>query len=134
MDGKYINKRIHRLGKRSNTQIIIFLFILANLFHCNIAENKYILSNDLGFLQNTNNKLYYDLYKTGIDNYRFEILLCDSDTVNLINIYLNDAHYSRVNLNIKRNDSTIIISTNARTSTNKEVVHYKNFRFIVQHY
>ncbi|HBH49099.1 MAG TPA: hypothetical protein DDX98_10685 [Bacteroidales bacterium] len=57
--------------------------------------------------------IYYNLYKTGIDNYSYKFALKhNNDTVSLFNAYLNDATYKNVEFQTRYENDTLFVYSN----------------------
>jgi hypothetical protein len=70
---------------------LIFLMFLNNCYY--FEQNDFIKSVTIS--NETNEHIFYNVYQTGIDNYRFEFLATyGTDTTKLFEYYLNDAVYT----------------------------------------
>ncbi|MEN7551902.1 hypothetical protein AAG747_28555 [Rapidithrix thailandica] len=89
------------------------LYILSTLFFIGCGEQKdFVHKVELAPI-NTNGTLYYDLYKTGIDNYKYEFKISTKqDTLDVFEVHLNDATYKNIEFNVKENRDTIFINSN----------------------
>ncbi len=66
--------------------------------------------------KNTNEQIFYDVYQTGIDNYRFEFkAVNNSDTIKLFEYFLNDATYKAMRFKITPSNDTLTIITDMPT-------------------
>ena len=87
------------------------------LFICGCSyfeQNELIVTETIS--NEPNEHIFYSVYQTGIDNYRFEFSAnYGNDTTKLFEYYLNDAIYTVMNFSIKRNDDTLKIKTNMPT-------------------
>jgi hypothetical protein len=83
---------------------------------CSLFEqNDFVMSKII--LDDTNEKIYYDVFQTGIDNYRFDFkAISNSDTTKLFDYYLNDATYTAMKLNSLKTADTLIIKVNLPTN------------------
>lgn len=85
-----------------------------------ISSCSYFEQNDLIITETISNKpnesIFYSVYQTGIDNYRFEFSAnYGTDTTKLFEYYLNDAVYTVMNYSITRNKDTLKIKINMPT-------------------
>lgn len=104
------------------------LTLLLFLCSCSLFEqNDFIVSK---VISNTaKEKVYYDVYQTGLDNYRFEFKTANnSDTTKLFEYNLNDAIYTAMRFTIAQVNDTLTISTNLPTN---KVVRRTKFGTIV---
>lgn len=92
------------------------LALLLFLCSCSLFEqNDFIVSK---VISNTEKeKVYYDVYQTGLDNYRFEFkAVNNSDTTKLFEYNLNDAIYTAMKFTIIQANDTLTIATNLPTN------------------
>jgi len=94
-----------------------YLTLTAYLFVASCSsfeQNDFIVSNVIS--NNTNEQIFYNVYQTGIDNYRFEFKsVNNSDTTKLFEYFLNDATYKAMRLRSFNTTDTLTIITNVPT-------------------
>lgn len=79
-----------------------------------LVQNDLIVSTIIA--KNTNEQIFYDVYQTDIDNYRFEFKAINHlDTTKLFEYFLNDATYKAMRLTNFTSNDTLIIITNMPT-------------------
>ena len=102
-------------GKRLYLNFICSLTLLF-FGGCSILEqNDFVVSETIS--NGMNERIYYNVYKTGIDNYRFEFLATNnSDTIKLFEYYLNDAVYTAMKFSNSKTGDTLNITTNFPTN------------------
>ena len=77
-------------------------------------QNDFIISNVIS--KHTNEQIFYDVYQTGIDNYRFEFkVVSNSATIKLFDYFLNDAAYTAMRFKNFTSSDTLTIVTNLPT-------------------
>jgi hypothetical protein len=98
-----------------NVRQYFTLTVLLLIASCSFFEqNEFIISNVIS--KNTNEQIFYDVYQTGIDNYRFEFkAVNNSDTIKLFEHFLNDATYKAMRFKITPSNDTLIIIPNIPT-------------------
>lgn len=75
------------------------------------VESKIILNTE-------KETIFHEVYKTGIDNYRFEFKTTNNgDTIKLFDYFLNDAVYIALKLQISKKNDTLMIIVNMPTET-----------------
>jgi hypothetical protein len=80
-----------------------------------IEQNDFVLSETIS--NEANERIYYNVYQTGIDNYRFEFIATNnSDTTKLFEYYLNDAVYKAMKFSNSKTRDTLKIKTNFPTN------------------
>lgn len=91
------------------------LTALLLLISCSfLKQNDFIISKVIS--KNTNEQILYDVYQTGIDNYRFEFKAVNHpDTIKLFEYFLNDATYKAMRFKITPSNDTLTIVTNMPT-------------------
>tara|TARA_B110000211_G_C14056443_1_gene543593 strand:+ start:641 stop:1000 length:360 start_codon:yes stop_codon:yes gene_type:complete len=90
------------------------LFLLALVItSCSVFnQNDFVKDTEIK-TPNINLQLRYRLYKTGIDNFRYEFYNLDKlDTIEVLTCYLNDAPASNVKFTISEHIDTLIIASN----------------------
>jgi len=72
-------------------KITCFFIIIFIIYSCDLLyQNDFVKSEKIYEIEQ--GELFYDLYQTGIDNYRYEFnAIKNQDTVKLFDAYLNDA-------------------------------------------
>jgi hypothetical protein len=91
--------------------LTVLLFVVSCSF---FEQNDFIVSNAIS--KDSNEQIYYDIYQTGIDNYRFEFKAVNkSDTIKLFEYFLNDATYKAMRFKITPSNDTLTIFTNMPT-------------------
>jgi hypothetical protein len=104
MSSKKIFSKVHFL-------FFPLLFVGCTLFE----EDTFVISKVISNKKGTN--IYYDVYQTGIDNYRFDFKAVNNlDTTKLFEYWLNDATYSAMKFESFASDDTITIKTNLPTN------------------
>jgi len=98
-----------------NVRQYFTLTALLLIASCSFFEqNDFIISNVIS--KDTNEQIFYDVYQTGIDNYRFEFkAVNNSDTIKLFEHFLNDATYKAMRFKITPSNDTLIIIPNIPT-------------------
>jgi hypothetical protein len=89
--------------KRLNPYYIFYFTLFFFLIECSYFEmNKFVTSEII--MKEENETFYYNVFQTGIDNYRFEFLaIGKSDTMKLFEYYLNDAAFSALKFTNSKN-------------------------------
>lgn len=89
--------------------------IVASLCTCTLfKQNDFVISEDISTIQGE--KICYDVFQTGVDNYRFEFKsVSNSDTTRLFETYVNDAVYTAMRFKIRQEKDTLLITTNYPT-------------------
>jgi hypothetical protein len=82
---------------------------------CTLFEhNDFVVSKTIS--NEPKETIYYNVYQTGIDNYRLEFNVnSGTETTKLFEYYLNDAVYTSMNLDITKNNDTVKIKINMPT-------------------
>ena len=95
-------------NKSINFCLLVLIFSF-NFVSC-ILQNDFITSQII--LEENGETVFYDVFQTGIDNYRIEFkYINNNDTVNLFEDYLNDALYSERKFESYKKNDTLIIKT-----------------------
>jgi hypothetical protein len=129
-DGKDRNVIANYKFMQLKKLLFIFSFsLLLLLVGCSTFEqNDFIVSKTI--LTEANEKIYYNVYKIGIDNYRFEFVAANiSDTTKLFEYYLNDAVYTAMKLSSSKTGDTLKIKTNFPTE--KIIAKTKNKTIVI---
>ena len=78
------------------------------------GQNDFVVKETI--LNEPNEQIFYSVYKTGIDNYRFDFFATSGmETIKLFEYYLNDAVYTTMKFTITKNGNTLKIKTNLPT-------------------
>ncbi len=73
------------------------------------VESKILVSNN-------DEVIFYDIFQTGIDNYDFIFYSSyKNDTTKMFNYYVNDAIYTALRINTKKQNDTLFIEMNMPT-------------------
>ena len=101
---------------RIHVYFVFSLTLILFINGCSLFEqNDFIISKVIS--NNTKEQVFYDVYQTGLDNYRFEFKSANnSDTIKLFEYYLNDATYTAMRFTNMRTYDTLSISTNFPTN------------------
>ncbi len=94
-------------------QRIIYLLIIAFIVNsCNsFNKNDFVKSDKIYEIEER--ELFYELYQTGIDNFRYEFkVIYKKDTIKLFNAYLNDATAKNSSFTIENKNGIININSN----------------------
>ena len=115
MAGADKNKFYYQMNLFKNVRQYFTLTALLLMVSCSFFEqNDFIVSKVIS--KNTNEQILYDIYQTGIDNYRFEFKAVNkSDTINLFEYFLNDATYKAMRFKNFTSNDTVTIITNMPT-------------------
>jgi hypothetical protein len=102
-------------GKKIYLNLIYILTNLIFFGSCTFFEqNDFVLSKTIS--NEPKETIYYNVYQTGIDNYRLEFNVnSGTETTKLFEYYLNDAIYTSMNLDITKNNDTVKIKINMPT-------------------
>ena len=97
---------------RRQTYFVFSLTLLLSISSCSLFEqNDFIVSEIIS--NTTKEQVYYDVYQTGLDNYRFEFKSANnSDTTNLFEYFLNDAIYTAMRFTSVHTNDSLTITTN----------------------
>ena len=100
------------MNKKIPKYALIFLLFIVGCSY--FEQNNLIVTRTIS--NEPNEHIFYSVYQTEIDNYRFEFFAnYGNDTTKLFEYYLNDAIYNVMNFSIKRNDDILKIKTNMPT-------------------
>jgi hypothetical protein len=93
----------------------ITIFVLTSLLFlscCSYFEqNDFIITKTIS--NEYNEHIFYNVYQTGIDNYRFDFYAINgTDTTKLFDYYLNDAVFTAMKFSNTKNGDTLKIKTN----------------------
>ncbi len=101
---------------RLHVYFVFSLTLILFINGCSLFEqNDFIISKVIS--NNTKEQVFYDVYQTGLDNYRFEFKSANnSDTIKLFEYYLNDATYTAMRFTNMQTYDTLSISTNFPTN------------------
>lgn len=96
----------------------ITIYLLMSLFFISscsqFGQNDFVVKETI--LNEPSEQIFYSVYQTGIDNYRFDFFATSSmDTNKLFEYYLNDAVYTAMKFTITKNGNTLKIKTNLPT-------------------
>ena len=102
-------------GKKIYLNLIYILTNLMFFGSCTFFEqNDFVVSKTIS--NEPKETIYYNVYQTGIDNYRLEFNVnSGTETTKLFEYYLNDAVYTSMNLDITKNNDTVKIKINMPT-------------------
>jgi hypothetical protein len=102
-------------GKKIYLNLIYILTNLMFFGSCTFFEqNDFVVSKTIS--NEPKETIYYNVYQTGIDNYRLEFNVnYGIETTKLFEYYLNDAVYTSMNLDITKNNDTVKIKINMPT-------------------
>jgi hypothetical protein len=102
-------------GKRIYLNLIYNITNLMFFGSCTLFEqNDFVVSKTIS--NEPKETIYYNVYQTGIDNYRLEFNVnSGTETTKLFEYYLNDAVYTSMNLDITKNNDTVKIKINMPT-------------------
>ena len=100
--------------------LILFVVVLTG---CDLLrQNDFVETIRIG--SDDDEKIYCDVYQTGIDNYRYEFkkITEDSDTIKIFHAYLNDAINGNEKFELMRKGDTIeIANSKPMTCEPKEI-------------
>jgi hypothetical protein len=100
------------MNKKIPKYALTFLIFISSCSY--VEQNDFIVTETIS--NEPNESIFYRVYQTGIDNYRFEFSAnYGTDTTKLFEYYLNDAVYTVMNFSITRSDDTLKIKTNMPT-------------------
>lgn len=100
------------MNKKIPKYALTFLLFIGGCSY--FEQNDHIVTETIS--NEPNEHIFYSVYQTGIDNYRFDFFAnYGIDTTKLFEYYINDAVYNVMNFSITRNDDTLKIKTNMPT-------------------
>jgi hypothetical protein len=114
------------MGEKSKVLILVFISQIFN--SCDgLYQNDHIYySSTVGEIEGKN--IVYDIYQTGIDNYRYEIyILGYRDTTRLFLAYLNDAIADNSQFDLHVTNSKIEIKCNKSIGYQEKLINGKTF-------
>jgi len=90
--------------------MFLVFIISCSYFEQNDFVERKIISNE------PDESIFYSVYQTGLDNYRFEFYTnYQADSTKLFNYHLDDAVYTVMKFSIVKNEDTVKIKTNMPT-------------------
>lgn len=106
----YLQMNLYKKLRQYFTLTALLLIASCSFFE----QNDFIISKVIS--KDTNEQIFYDVYQTGIDNFRFEFkAVNNSDTIKLFEYFLNDATYKAMRFKITPSNDTLIIIPNIPT-------------------
>lgn len=100
------------MNKKVTNPITVYaLTSLLSVSSCaNFEQNQFVLTETIA--NEPKEHIFYNVYRTGLDNYRFEFLSNNgADTSKLFDYYLNNAIYTVMDFKIARSGDTLKITT-----------------------
>jgi len=95
----------------TKSNLLFFLLVISSLTGCSLLEQyDFVISKDISTVEGE--KIYYDVFQTGLDNYTFEFKSASgTDTARLFEAYVNDAVYTAMRFKIVLKKDTLLITT-----------------------
>jgi hypothetical protein len=109
------NQFYYQMSLFKNLRQYFTLTALLLVVSCSFLEqNDFVVSKVIS--KDSSEQIYYDIYQTGIDNYRFEFkAVNNSVTIKLFDYFLNDATYKAMRFKNFISNDTLTIITNMPT-------------------